>query len=769
MNQTQINRAKIIIRGIVQGIGFRPFIYRLANEYNLKGYVLNSSQGVFIEVEGNKTQIEKFILDINIKKPKKSYIQSLEYLYLEPIGYKDFKIIKSDKKDSPTTLILADIATCNDCIKELFNPNDRRYLYPFINCTNCGPRFSIINTLPYDRANTTMNEFKMCSLCQQEYDDPTNRRFHAQPNACPNCGPRIYLWDKKGLLLNEATDAIIEATSLIKQGYILAIKGIGGFHLVVDATNDKAVANLRSRKKRSQKPFAMMYPSLEHIKQDCLVNPAEERLLISCESPIVFLQKRPQIQTPISQYVVENNNPYFGIMLPYSPLHHILLHYLQTPIVATSGNLSDEPICYDEMDALKRLNYIADYFLVHNRKIVNPSDDSIIRIIKGKEFMIRRARGYAPLPIPYNNSFNRYFALGSHQKNTIAFTIDNNLFIGQHNGDLDSQNAIKQYENNIHFFVNTYKFKNPQFICDLHPDYTSTKFANELSTNPIYIQHHIAHVYSCMLENELSNDILGVSFDGTGYGLDLTVWGGEFFIIKEHNPIRFATFKPFPLVGSSSAIKTPKKCALGLCFEIFNHNFEQLKNIFVPKIFNLNEFNILYKALKANINAPLTSSVGRIFDAVSSLLELVFVNNYEAQAAMYLEFEAQKAHTNEYYKFDIIKNNNANPSYYIDLSLTIKNIITDKNTLISNSVISKKFHNTISQIILKIAMLSNMKKVALTGGCFQNKYLLENTIEVLNAFNFKVYWHQRIPTNDGGIAAGQIFATHLLNKNIIRK
>jgi hydrogenase maturation protein HypF len=526
-----MKRIKIKIQGAVQGVGFRPFIYRLAAELQLKGWVINSSQGVFIEAEGNLPELESFLVRIYKEKPPQAFIQSLEHSLLDPAGYRKFEIRQSEETGKKTALVLPDIATCPDCLREIFDPGDRRYYYPFTNCTNCGPRFSIIEALPYDRLNTTMKKFPMCERCRSEYENPADRRFHAQPNACPDCGPQLEFWDNAGNVIASRQDALLSSVQVIREGKIVAIKGLGGFHLMVDAANPEAVQRLRLRKRREEKPFALMFPSLEDIKQHCFVSNLEERLLLSAESPIVLLQRRQQsqIRNPKSEIAegVVPGNPYLGVLLPYTPLHYILMDELGFPVVATSGNISDEPICFEEHEALKRLGDIADFFMVHNRPIIRHVDDSIARIMAGRELIIRRARGYAPLPITLKNSLPPTLAVGAHLKNTVAMAVKNQVFISQHIGDLETEASYRAFREVIDSFSRLYETEPVSVVCDGHPDYLSTQYARERGLPLTTVQHHYAHILSCMAENELEPPVLGISWDGTGYGSDGTIWGGR--------------------------------------------------------------------------------------------------------------------------------------------------------------------------------------------------------------------------------------------------
>ena len=764
MNAPPATRLKLAVRGAVQGVGFRPFLFRLASELKLVGWVNNSSQGVLVEVEGPRSVLGEFLLRLESEKPPRSFIQSLEASWLDAIGYTGFEIRESETGGDKIALVLPDIATCPDCLREIFDPKNRRYRYPFTNCTNCGPRFSIIESLPYDRANTSMKSFTMCPQCQAEYDDPGNRRFHAQPNACPVCGPQIELWDRSraGKSADKLSSgprshergykALLTATQAIREGKVLAVKGLGGFHLMTDARNDQAINLLRERKHREEKPFALMFPSLKAIKAVCEVSPLEERLLRSPESPIVLLRKlirphpgplpqerenrsrslrkrvtdgsstgieqigphddcslspgeRGRVRADVGQNLppvaesVAPNNPCLGAMLPYTPLHHLLMAELGFPVVATSGNLSDEPICTDEREAWERLGGIADLFLVHNRPIVRHVDDSMVRVILDRELVLRRARGYAPLPVsipvaadvrrinfqsqnqsepPHVGCYKTILAVGAHLKNTVALSVGNQVFISQHIGDLETEQAHTAFRRVIADFQKLYDAR-PQIVAaDLHPDYLSTQFAREVvaqasspagsrgipaagsdagergrSANPqagspryVGVQHHIAHVLSCMAENELPPPVLGVSWDGTGYGLDGTIWGGEFFLVTDENVERIAHLRPFPLPGGDQAVKEPaaprsdcfmKFSAMPFCEQtklahggIFQDGTGPLKTMVAKKL-----------------NSPVTTSMGRLFDAVASLVNLRQQIRYEGQAAMELEFALDGIETDE--------------------------------------------------------------------------------------------------------------------------
>lgn len=791
---SQHYRLQLKIQGTVQGVGFRPFIYRLATQLNLTGWVNNSVQGVCIEVEGLRENLEQFQRRLQQEKPPQSEILSLDSIWLPTVGYSQFEIHVSDSTThtQKSAIVLPDLSTCSDCLQEIFDPENRRYQYPFTNCTNCGPRYSIIQGLPYDRNHTTMSTFTLCCDCQNEYNNPLNRRFHAQPNACPVCGPQLELWDKIGNKIASFQDALKQAADIIRSGQILALKGLGGFLLIVDARNATAVQNLRTRKRRPAKPLAVMYPNLEQVKQDCLVSELEEQLLSSQASPIVLLRRI----SPLAG-VISPGNPYLGVMLPYTPLHHLLLAELNFPIVATSGNFASEPICIDEAEAVTRLNQIADFFLVHNRPIVRPIDDSVVRVIAGEEMVLRRARGYAPLPVPipeesigadrspfYQTNFSlaqlsdlsienpkKILAVGGHLKNTIAIAFNQKAFLSQHIGDLENPQALDAFQEVMNSLSNIYDFQPNIIVCDAHPDYYSTQFAEALSqqNHPIpliRVQHHLAHIFSVIAEHHLQLPLLGIAWDGTGYGLDGTIWGGEFFQITETQIQRIGSFRPFPLPGGDKAVYEPRRIALGLLYELFGNSvFNHEITLELMKSFTTQELKIIQTMLNRKLNTPLTSSVGRLFDGVAGLLGIAEIVSFEGQAAMALEFAIDNLETDEYYPFEwcdlpqaLEKGENLN---YFNWEATIKAILQDKINQKPINLISAKFHNTLVEAVLEIARKLGEKTITLSGGCFQNQYLIERMIKRLCQEQFQVYWSQKIPPNDGGLALGQ--AAFLIN------
>jgi hydrogenase maturation protein HypF len=752
-------RLHVVIRGAVQGVGFRPFIYRLATSLGLPGWVNNSPQGVFIEVEGTQSQLETFLLRIEKERPPRSFIQSLEASFLDLMDFIGFEIRESDKSGEKTALVLPDIATCSDCLRDIFDSGNRRYLYPFTNCTNCGPRFTIIESLPYDRPNTTMRDFVMCEDCRGEYSDPLDRRFHAQPNACPVCGPHIELWSTTGSLISTHHKALLDGVDAIRNGAILAVKGLGGFHLLLDAGNDLAVSALRIRKHREEKPLALMFPTLESIKTVCEVSELEERLLTSPESPIVLLRCHNNKRSSIASSVAPHN-PYLGVMLPYTPLHHLLMKELNIPVVATSGNLSDEPICTDEREAVDRLSGIADLFLVHNRPITRHVDDSIVRIMMGREMVLRRARGYAPLPVHLKETAVPLLAVGAHLKNAVATVQGNEVFLSQHIGDLETTQAFDAFQRVIQSFEHLYEVYPQVLVCDAHPEYRSTKFAHSNDLPFIPVQHHYAHVLSCMAENQLEPPALGVSWDGTGYGLDGTIWGGEFLQITQERFNRVAHLRTFRLPGGERAVKEPRRIAIGLLYELFGDQLFGMNELMPVCSFSNQELQVLKSMLNRGINVPVTSSAGRLFDAVAAIIGVRQEVKFEGQAAMELEFALDGFDTDEYYEIELVKMGgdcSSQPSI-IDWAPLIYSMLEDLRRKLPLSRLSAKFHNTLVEAIVLSAQFVAEERIVLTGGCFQNRYLTERTVRRLREEGFYPYWHQRVPPNDGGIALGQVVA-----------
>lgn len=741
-----IQKLKVEVEGNVQGVGFRPFVYRIAKSLSLKGFVKNTTRGVLIEVEGEKKNLESFLKKLKEQKPPLASYHFLNFYFLDPEGFEKFEILKSDERGEIVSSVLPDIAICNECLMEIFNKKDRRYLYAFTNCTNCGPRFSIIEKVPYDRKNTTMKVFKMCKECEKEYVNPENRRFHAQPNACPLCGPEVYLKDENKNIIAKGFNAIQKSAKFINKGYIIALKGLGGYQLLCSALDDNAIKNLRKRKKREEKPFALMFPDMESLKEYVYVDQISEVILKSPASPILLLKKKNK---KVSRYVAPLN-PFLGVMIPYTPLHHILMMELRIPVVCTSGNITDEPIAFEDEIAFKKLKGIADYFLTHTRPIKRYVDDSVVRVILGKEYIIRRARGYAPSPFVFNKSLPPILAVGAHLKNTIAISKGKKIFVSQHIGDLEKEESYKGFIKTIEDFKELFEFE-PEYIAhDAHPEYLSTKYAKQMDKPLIPVYHHHAHIVSCMVDNEIDDKVLGISWDGTGYGKDGKIWGGEFLICDYKDFERAGTFREFKLIGGDRAIKEPRRSALGVLYEIFGDKAFEM-NLKPLKSLNEKESRNFKIMFEKNINTFWTTSSGRLFDGVSSIIGIKQKISYEGQAAMLLEWIADEK-IDEFYDFEIKEKDGV---LIFDWEPMIKEIIEDLKKGIKKEIISSKFHNTLVEVIYRVAKKIKIKKIFLSGGVFQNRILTERTYKKLSK-EFNVYTHQRIPTNDNGISPGQI-------------
>ena len=790
-------RLRIVVRGMVQGVGFRPFIFRLAEQLKLSGWVNNSSQGVHIEAEGARSVLEEFLHRLEVEKPLHSSIQSLEICWLEAVGHQGFQIRASEDSGAKTALVLPDIATCPECLRDILDPQNRRYRYPFTNCTHCGPRFSIIESLPYDRANTSMKQFTMCPACRREYEDTRDRRFHAQPNACPACGPRLELWSADGEVIHGGEEALRAAARMIRRGKIVAAKGVGGFHLLTDARNETSVCLLRERKHREEKPFALMFSTITAVKLHCEVDALEEQLLLSPAAPIVLLKRIPasrcgsELEEPGAVSTrgcdgiaasVAPGNPNLGVMLPSNPLYHLLMLDLDFPVVATSGNLSEEPLCTDEHEARDRLRGIADFLLVHDRPIARPEDDSIVRVMAGREMVLRRSRGYAPLPVCLKPAIcspqpEIILAVGAHLKNTVALATGDNVYLSQHIGDLESEAAHRAFWQASQDLPKLYGATVQVVAADLHPAYLSTRYAVETCQRPesgatvsaaklpaarfVGVQHHIAHVLSCVAENEVALPALGVAWDGTGHGMDATVWGGEFFHVTEQHVERVAHLRQFRLPGGDKAVKEPRRVALGLLYELYGEAVFEMDHLPPLRSTPPVEMITLRGMLQRRFNSPLTSSVGRLFDAVAALIDLRQQTRFEGQAAMELEFAIGDIETDAAYESRLAARDEARPpgpAFVIDWSLMIGAILSDMRNGVAPGLISAKFHNALAELVVSMARKIAEPRVVLSGGCFQNRYLLERAVSRLRAEGFQPYWHRRVPTNDGGIALGQVYA-----------
>jgi hydrogenase maturation protein HypF len=749
----------ISVRGVVQGVGFRPFVYQLATRYNLKGWVCNTSEDVKIEVEGEPKAIEHFRRALREEAPPRASIEEISVTRLKPARqkrYNRFEIRHSVAEEGKYQLVSPDIATCQDCLREILTPGDRRYRYPFTNCTNCGPRFTIIEDIPYDRPRTTMRHFTMCPDCQREYDDPLNRRFHAQPNACPKCGPQLQLLDASGNPV-AVPDVIKAVSQLLRDGKIIAVKGLGGFLLACAATSEVAVNLLRQRKVRPFKPLAIMVTDIEEARKHCYVNQEEAKLLSSPYSPIVLLRWKGDSSVVKA---VAPNLKYLGVMLPYTPLHHLLLRETGLPLVMTSGNISEEPIAKDNDEAVRRLSGIADFFLVHNRDIYARYDDSVTIVERGTPQLIRRARGYAPYPIHLNFKSQQILACGAEEKNTFCLTRDEYAFVSQHIGDMENLETLEHFASTIELYKRLFRIAPKIIAYDMHPDYLPTKYARELAAKsdlkPVPVQHHHAHIVSGMVDNSIDSLVIGVAFDGTGYGSDGHIWGGEFLVTDYHGFTRAGQLEYLPLPGGALAIKKPYRTAIGYLLTLMG---EGALRPGLPVLKNVDdaEINIIRQQVEKKINSPLTSSCGRLFDAVSALIGVRGEIKYEAQAAIELEMVAYDAadETGEY-PFSIVEQNGVSLIKVGDLFSAILQDIDRKAT---PATIAARFHNTVARMVKEscqiISKKTRLNQVVLSGGVFQNRLLLRKTVGLLEAEGFKVLTHRQVPTNDGGISLGQ--------------
>lgn len=751
------SRLRMRIHGMVQGVGFRPFVFRLAHDLGLAGWVRNGPQGVIIEIEGPTPLLDVFRTRLETEHPPCASIRCCDVTTLAAMGCADFEIRHSSRGAPATALVLPDMATCPDCLRDVWATTDRRHLYPFTNCTNCGPRFSIIESLPYDRANTSMKRFTMCARCQAEYNDPRNRRFHAEPNACPDCGPQLTLWDAAGRVVAERHDGLLEAAHAVLAGRIVAIKGLAGFQLWVDASNENAVRRLRKRKHREEKPFALMIRDLERVEAICLVNENERRLLGSTAAPIVLLRAGPEASNVVASSVAPRN-PYLGVMLPCTPLHHILLRALDRPVVATSGNRVDEPICTDETEALRRLEGIADLFLVHDRPIVRHADDSVARVTLGRALLLRRARGYVPLPISMSEPLPPLLAVGAQLKNAPAVARGEHVFLGQYVGDLSTLEAYRAFQRTADDLMRLLETHPDHVAADLHPDYLSSKHAARMTPNVIRVQHHFAHVVACMADNAIHGPVLGVSWDGIGDGGDGCLWGGEFLVCTHAAFTRLAHLRTFPLPGGDTAVREPRRSAAGLLYELLGPQVFDREDLPPIRTMDRRQRAVIRRMIERRLNTPLTSSMGRLFDAVASLLDLRQVTRYEGQAAMELEFLADGRPAGSPYPFDVSNPPTAETPWVIDWGPMLLGILNDIRIGADHRHIAARFHDTLVEMIVAVARESGECRVVLTGGCFQNERLLESAVHRLADEGLEPYWHRHVPPNDGGIALGQAVA-----------
>ncbi|RXJ96438.1 carbamoyltransferase HypF [Malaciobacter molluscorum] len=734
------------VKGIVQGVGFRPYVFNLCDNYKLKGWVNNDDEGVNIALEGDEVTINYFINELKEFPPPLAKIDSIEVLSKEVENFEDFNIIKSENHSNKSTIISPDIAICQDCINDINDENNFRHNYALTNCTNCGPRYSIIKTVPYDRINTSMSNFELCSSCYKEYINPKNRRYHAQPVCCEKCGPKVELYNNFNKKICDGINAIDKVASLINNGEIVAIKGIGGFHLICDATIDDAVNKLRKRKNRPTKPYAVMFKDLQQIKEVADLTLKEEEIIFSKERPITLVKKK--LHFFLSSFVAPNTDR-IGCFLPYTPLHILLFKKLNNPIIATSANLKDEPIIRHKDELIVKLGDVADFVLDFDREIINAVDDSVVQVVNNDIFKFRNARGYAPSVIKLKNKQNKkILALGANQKSTISIAFGDNIIVSPHIGDLNSIDSIEYFMRTVKTFKRFYDFEADIIVCDMHPYYESTKWANQLkNTKVVKIQHHYAHILSVMAEYKLEDNVLGISFDGTGFGDDGNIWGGEVFVASKKEYKRVKHFKYFKLLGGEKAVKEPKRVALSLLFDTFTLEELEKKHLSTLNQFSLQELKMLNTMWEKGLNAPQTSSVGRIFDAIASLANILHIQTYEGETGLLIEQYYNEKITQTFdYTID---------DFVIDIRPMIKAIVEDEY---DKKTICSKFLNTMAKIIVEISDEYIDLDIVLSGGVFQNKTLLEKVIKNLMEKNKKVYYSKVIPVNDGGISVGQIYS-----------
>lgn len=746
-------RKAIEVLGVVQGVGFRPFVYRLASELCLSGTVTNTAAGVSIEVQGSREHVEQFISRLPRELPPLARLTRLEALEIPCAAEDGFRILPSRAGEDPRALISPDVAVCADCLRELFDPADRRYRYPFINCTNCGPRYTIIRGIPYDRAQTSMSVFPMCAACQAEYDDPTNRRFHAQPNACWDCGPRAELWDARGRGV-EVADPVAEAARMMEAGKTLAVKGLGGFHLAADALNDHAVSVLRERKRRVGKPFAVMVRDLSTAQEFCEIEPEAVALLESPERPIVLVARKPRCPVAAS---VAPGLAELGLFLPYTPLHHLLFAEGRvTALVMTSGNLSEEPIAIANAEAVERLAGLADFFLVHNREILVRCDDSVARAHAGHVRQLRRSRGYVPVPVTLREATPPVLAVGGELKNTLCVTKDAHAFLSQHIGELENLESYRFFEETVRQFTRILEVEPRILAYDLHPDYFSTRWAVEQpGVDRIGVQHHHAHIASCMAENHLEGKVIGIAPDGTGYGTDGHLWGGEVLIADLAGFERAAHLEYVPMPGGAAAIREPWRMAISYLVRHFGPEFRRLPIPFVRAL-DPRKTEILARMIEAGVNSPLTSSCGRLFDAVAALAGIRSVVTYEAQAAIELENVHRGCADAGAYPFEFSARADDG---VIGTRPMFEALVEDLKRDVGAAIISRRFHNGLAEILARAAERirdrTPLNRVCLSGGTFQNVYLLDRLCARLNSAGFEVFTHSEVPAGDGGLSLGQ--------------
>jgi len=740
------SRWQISVVGFVQGVGFRPFVAVLAKSIGLSGFIFNTSSGVTIEIEGSPSKLDRFYRKLRTEKPIQAKYFSLKKKTILPINSSAFQIRSSVSETIGDRWILPDISLCRECDREIFDHASRRHHYPFTSCTNCGPRFSIISDLPYDRPNTSMKQFSLCPLCKKEYADQLDRRYHAQPIACPACGPSLQLLGPKKSM--ESGDQVLaKVRDLLLSGSIIGVRGLGGFQIILDATNQNAVALLRARKHRPDKPFALLFKDLKSVQKYAYLSKTEAKAIRSAAAPIVIIRKKNH--TNLSDLIAPNN-PNLGVMIVSNPLLAIISKMVGRPLICTSGNIYGEPILTDNLQAIEKLGSLVDYFLVHNREILHHVDDSVVTFAGRLPVFIRRARGYVPEPIFAPINLPPLISLGGQQKNTIALSQNRQVIVSQHIGDLNSPASMDRLKDVSLEYQRIFKIKPRFVVCDAHPEYENHQFARTLGLPVIQVYHHQSHIAACMLEHQLQEKVLGIAWDGTGYGPDKTIWGGEFLVTNLINTERVATIKSFQLIGGDMAALEPRRIALALLFEI--HKLQAFVHPWTINHFSPDELVVFKRMLLDKNQTITTTSIGRLFDGIASLLDVEHKISFDAQAAMGLEFLCQNVNVAAY-PFDI----NSNSILELDWRPMIEAILKDFNFGINKHLISGRYHRTLVEMILKVSNTLKLKKIVLSGGCFQNKRLLTASVRALRASMYTVYTHHQLPSNDGGLSAGQIY------------
>jgi len=746
-----LERMRLEVAGAVQGVGFRPFVYRLAEAERLSGFVANTAEGATIEIEGAAAPVARFFARLTRDLEPPAAIHRLRARPVEPQGDADFVVSVSGVTGTPSALVMPDLASCPDCLAEIGDPQDRRFGYPFTTCVRCGPRYSILSAVPYDRERTVMRRFAMCAACRGEYEDPASRRFHAESIACPACGPQLSAWDTRGRERATGGAALEAAAQVLRDGGIVGLKGLGGFQLLVDATREEAVQRLRDRKRRPRKPFALLCATLESIDAIAHVTEPERVLLGSREAPIVLLRAKHAAR--LIAPAVAPGNPWLGVMLPCTPLHHLLLRRCGLPLVATSGNLRNEPMAIDEREAVQRLGSLVDAFLVHDRPILRAVDDSVVRVMAGRETLLRRARGYAPLPISHPAVRAPMLALGGHQKNAIATGADGQIVLGPHIGDLSAPRAREACDRASRELPALRGLRATHILCDAHPDYYTSRAATRTGLPVLRVPHHLAHVMACMADNGLSAPLLGIAWDGSGWGGDGTVWGGEFLRVEQRGHARLAHLWPFALPGGEAAVREPRRAALGVLHALYGARAFEMTELAPVAAFDRGERAVLARMIERGLNTPQTSSAGRVFDAAAALLDLCQAATFDGEAGMAVEAAAERAAQPAPLPPVVLVP--MEDGIRVDWRPMMRALIESLGVRSAESL-AAGLHEGFAQAMVAVAERAGLARVALTGGCFQNARLTERAVVLLRAAGFEPHWHRRIPPNDGGLAAGQI-------------